>query len=152
MFLIVSCEIFQQTLLAQICLILGSVASGRCIACFHHKRILRPSDRCWDIASRQWRTGVFEAAMGQQHLVLYYLSGTPLYLLLFPCVSRRHFLFLANCFLLLFFCFSPVFSVSLFLMLCICCYISRCICLLVALLLFAFSIACLFSLHLQNIF
>ena len=50
--------------------------------------------------------------MCQQHLVLYYLSGTPLYLLLFPCVSRRHFLFLANCFLLLFFCSSPKFSVS----------------------------------------
>ena len=46
-------EIFQQTLLAQICLILGTVASGRCTACFHQKRILRPSDRCWDIASRQ---------------------------------------------------------------------------------------------------
>ena len=44
--------------------------------------------------------------------VLYYLSGTPLCLLLFPCVSRRHFLFLANCFLLLFFCSSPKFSVS----------------------------------------
>ena len=114
MFLIVSSEIFQQTLLAQICLILGSIASGRCTACFHHKRILRPSDRCWDIASRQWRTGVFEAAMGQQHLVLYYLSGTPLYLLLFPCVSRQLFSAVVFLFLAEVFCFSPVFSVSLF--------------------------------------